>query len=72
MITNNKIGWFVKKYAWSFWLGIMTTSLGVSITDLKWWIYIVPLCLLIGISEKQALIDQKNKLDSDKPNRSSL
>ena len=74
MITSGKVGWVFRKYAWALWLGIMTTSFGISITDTAWWLYIVPLCLLIGISEKQALVDQKNELDkqNDKPNSSSL
>jgi len=73
MITNKKIGHFIRKYAWSFWLGIMTTSFGVSVADLKWWIYVVPLCLLLDISEKQALEDQKNELTkNDKPNSSGF
>jgi hypothetical protein len=57
---NKGLVWFLKKYGWCIWLGIMMADIGLLPSQLEWWLFIVPLSLLIGVSKKQELYDKSN------------
>lgn len=57
MITNKNISVFIKnilkEYGWCIWLGIASTViLKIDTNSLDWWLFILPLIILIGISKK--------------------
>lgn len=44
---------FLIKYSWTIWLGGSTSIIfNCSITDWRWWVFTIPLIILVGISKK--------------------
>lgn len=70
MITSKslfpKIWKFVKENGWSIWLGFgLTTLFGVGLSDIRWWIFSIPLILLVGLSK---IPSKKEETDKNIPN----
>ncbi len=56
----------VKKHGWSIWLGFgLTTFFGVGLFDIRWWLFSIPLIVLVGLSR---LPSKKEETDKNIPN----
>ena len=59
------IGNFISKYAWVMWIVFALNAAGFDSTDLKWWLFFVPLIILVEISKKrylQEIIDEAQEI----------
>jgi len=44
---------FIREHAWAFWLGAGTTLISdKGIGDWQWWVFLVPMILLVNIRPK--------------------
>lgn len=70
MIVNSKvlaiIKDFILEYGWSFWLGWGLGMLfHVGISDIRFWIFIIPMVILVALSKRQYRKEIDKKIEKN-------
>jgi hypothetical protein len=53
------------KNAWACWMGAGLGFLGIHLTDISWWVFSIPLIILVGMSKSYEIKEMKDNEDTE-------
>lgn len=60
--TNDYIITFIKKHMWSAWTGVILGMMGVDPISIQFFVYFVPLVILVNISKRAYMSEVADKI----------